>query len=129
MFWVFVAIGFYAVTRSFSLPGFGSHRAVAVVVFVLGSLACGAGVDPKAVTRHGVTTPAVAALRAAGIVLLAIGIAAVVTGSAATLTAFVIGIGAIWLATVTRHVLSASGSIKEPEREPEPERVHVGGGR
>lgn len=125
--WVAIALGFYVVSLAVAVPGFGSPRAVAGLLLVLGSFACGAGADSTAMTSHGVTTPVVAALRVAGVVVLLLGVTAVVTGSSVLVAALAAGIGVMWLATTARHLFGATAPQSAPERERE--RVRVGAGR
>ncbi|HET7310665.1 MAG TPA: hypothetical protein VFJ17_05005 [Mycobacteriales bacterium] len=127
-FWVFVSVGFYLVSLNMSVPGFGSSRAVAGLLLVLGSFACGAGADKAAFTSRGVTTPVVAALRVGGVALLASGLTAVVTGSAVALAVLAVGIGVMWLATTARHLLRPAAS-QTATAAPETERVPTGASR
>ncbi|HET6818646.1 MAG TPA: hypothetical protein VFH66_15570 [Mycobacteriales bacterium] len=127
MLWVAVALGFYVVSLAVTIPGFGSPRAVAALMLLLGVFGCVSGADTAAMTSHGVATPAAAALRVGGVLVLVVGVAAVLTGSAAALAGLAAGIGVMWLATTTRHLFGATAprSSHEAQRA----RVRVGAGR
>lgn len=128
-FWVVVAVGFYVLTLTVAVPGFASPRAVAALLLVLGSFACGAGAREDAFTDHGVTTPTVAALRVAGVAVLVVGLTALVTGSAALVAVLAGGIAVMWLAATARHVVNAPAPTDAAETAPDERRVLTPAGR
>jgi peptidoglycan/LPS O-acetylase OafA/YrhL len=85
----------------------GGTRARASAVFLLGALACGVGARRDAFQGEGASSRAVAALNAAGVVTLIVGITAIVLGSEGYLAALIAGIGALFLGATARHLLTS----------------------
>jgi peptidoglycan/LPS O-acetylase OafA/YrhL len=84
----------------------GGARARASAVFLLGALACGVGARRDAFQGEGSGSRAIAALNAAGIVTLIVGITAIVLSSEGYLAALITGICALFLGATTRHLLT-----------------------
>ena len=84
----------------------GGTRARASAIFLLGALACGVGARRDAFQGEGASSRAIAALNAAGVVTLIVGITAIVLGSEGYLAALITGIGALFLGATARHLLA-----------------------
>ena len=101
----------------------GGARARASAVFLLGALACGVGARRDAFQGEGASSRAIAALNAAGIVTLIVGITAIVLGSEGYLAALITGICALFLGATARHLLTtptpiATGSTESRSARP-----------
>ena len=104
---VALAATLYGLTQSgVDLPGFGSTRAVAAGVFVLGMFSCGIGAEVDAYNRPGVTRAVMAVISIVGAVALIAGILAMTIGSETMLTVLVAGTITVWLLTTLRHALT-----------------------
>ena len=84
----------------------GGARARASAVFLLGALACGVAARRDAFQGEGANSRAVAALNAAGVVTLIVGITAIVLASEGYLAALITGICALFLGATARHLLT-----------------------
>lgn len=84
----------------------GGTRARASAVFLLGALACSVGARRDAFQGDAASSRAIAALNAAGIVTLIVGITAIVLGSVGYLAALIGGICVLFVGATARHLLA-----------------------
>lgn len=117
---VAAAMSFYAITEVLDVPGFASVRARAVVVFLLGMFACGAGAAADAFTARGVVPPIISVLSVLGFGTLVVGVAAIAGAGSAFLTGLVGGIALLWFGATLRHLTSRPVEPSPPASSPEP---------
>jgi len=86
------------------MPGLGSVRARACVVFLFGMLACGAGARRDAFDGKAAARPAAAVLSTVGVLTLIVGLTAIVLGSTSYLTALMVGTTVLWAGATLRHL-------------------------
>jgi hypothetical protein len=103
-----------------AIPGLGSTRVVAAVIFALGLMTCSAGALMTDFERPGVTRVVLIGLSVAGLATLGVGVAAIVTGSDTLLTVLIGAIAALWCAATVRHALTTPDV---PDTEVLPERA------
>jgi hypothetical protein len=96
----------------------GGARVRASAVFLLGALACGVGARRDAFQGEATSGRAVAALNAAGVLTLIVGITAIVLGSEGYLTALITGIGALFLGATARHLFTQPAADARPSTTP-----------
>ena len=106
---VVVAAAVYALVEfGVDVPGLGSTRTVAAIIFGLGILACSVGADPESFYVGTADNWSKAAMTAGGAAALGLGIAAMVTASSEMVTALLTAIVVLWLATTARHATPAA---------------------
>lgn len=96
----------------------GGTRARASTVFLLGMLACGVGARRDAFFGEGAQARSVAALSAAGVMTLVVGVTAIILGSQSYLTALMVGIWALWVGTTVRHLVTPKAVVDAVEPQP-----------
>jgi hypothetical protein len=92
----------------------GGVRARASAVFLLGMLACAVGARRDAFEGRAAAGRFTAALSAAGVLTLIVGITAIILSHTEYLTALMVGIGVLWVGATIRH-LTATGTPARPQ--------------